>query len=73
MQEAKMRICSICEDEFDPKCRQGKGWQYANRCGHCQVYDQSTETIQGQTESLINSMAAQRFLTQQKLRKAGKL
>jgi len=68
-----MRICSICEDEFDPKCRQGKGWQYANRCGHCQVYDQSTETIQGQTETLINSMAAQRFLAQQKLRKAGKL
>jgi hypothetical protein len=68
-----MRICSICEDEFDPKCRQGKGWQYANRCGHCQVYDQSVETIQGQTETLINSMAAQRFLAQQKARKAGKL
>jgi len=68
-----MRICSICEDEFDPKCRQGKGWQYANRCGHCQVYDQSVETIQGQTETLINSMAAQRFLAQQKARKAGNL
>ena len=67
------RVCSICEDEFDTRSRQGKGWQYADRCPHCQVYDQSVETIQGQTESLINSMAAQRFLAQQKLRKAGKL
>jgi hypothetical protein len=67
------RTCIICEDEFDTQSRQGKGWQYANRCPHCQVYDQSVETIQGQTESLINSMAAQRHLAQQKLRKAGKL
>ena len=68
-----MRVCAVCEDEFDPKSRQGKGWQYANRCPHCQCYDQSVETIQGQTETLINSMAAQRHLAQQKLRKAGKL
>jgi hypothetical protein len=67
------RVCSICEDEFDTRSRQGKGWQYADRCPHCQVYDQSVETIQGQTETLINSMAAQRHLAQQKLRRAGKL
>lgn len=68
-----MRVCAVCEDEFDTRSRQGSGWQYANRCAHCQIYDTSVETIQGQTESLINSMAAQRFLAQQKLRKAGKL
>ena len=61
VQEVKMvRECAICGDEFDTRARRA-GFQYANRCNDCNDHDDAgRETIQQQTESLINAGQAAR-------------
>ena len=54
-----MRTCQICGDEFNPR-GMIRGAQWATRCNMCQEVDHEVETIQGQTERIINGQAAER-------------
>lgn len=57
-----MRICAICGDDFDPRARRA-GFQYANRCNDCNEHDDcGRDTIQRQTESIINAGQAERAM-----------
>jgi predicted RNA-binding protein with PIN domain len=49
----------MCGDEFNPR-GMIRGAQWANRCNMCQEVDHEVETIQKQTERIINGQGAQR-------------
>jgi hypothetical protein len=67
-----MRTCKICGDDFNPR-GMISGAQWANRCNMCQEVDHDVETIQGQTERLINGQAAERAKAALKALRGGKL
>ena len=57
-----VRECAICGDEFDTRSRRA-GFQYANRCNDCNEHDDAgRDTIQAQTERLIDGGQAQRAM-----------
>jgi len=53
--------CSVCGDDFNPRGKVA-GSQWANRCNHCDEVDLEVETVQKQTERIINGQGAQRAL-----------
>ena len=57
-----VRECAICGDEFDTRSRRA-GFQYANRCNDCNEHDDAgRDTIQAQTERLIDGGQTQRAM-----------
>jgi hypothetical protein len=54
-----MRTCQICGDEFNPR-GMIRGAQWATRCNMCQEVDHEVETVQAQTERIINGQGAER-------------
>ena len=53
--------CAICGDDFNPRGKVS-GSQWANRCNMCDEVDHEVETIQKQTERIINGQGAQRAI-----------
>ncbi len=64
--------CAICGDDFNPRGKVS-GSQWANRCNMCDEVDLEVETIQKQTERIINGQGAQRAIQALKVLRGAKV